>query len=94
MSKPLYFLDTTPAGLNSPLTTSFVFYGFLFPCRNQIIIAPEYTNTDSIFFSFDGITTHGRLLPQDAALNLTNKRNTGIWLKGNSGSQNVRVWAQ
>ena len=94
MSKPVYFLDTSSYGTNTPLTTSFVFYSFGFSVHNQIVVCPEYTNTDVVFFSFDGSTIAGRLNPQDAAVNLVNKRNTGIWLKGNSASQNIRVWAQ
>lgn len=94
MSHPVYFLDTTSFGLNAPLTTSFVFYSFGFTSKNQITVAPEYTNTDVVFFSFDGSVIAGRLNPNDASVNLEGKRNTGIWLKGNTGNQNARVWAQ
>lgn len=94
MSHPGYFLDTTDFGINIQLPIIFTFYSFGFPIKHQVIIAPEYSNNDVIFFSWDGINVAGRLNPQDASLNIVKKNNVGIWLKGNSVNQNVRVWGQ
>ena len=93
MSQPLYWLDTTTFGNSTPLTNSWVWYPFGFRSKTMVCIAPEYTNTDVVFFSIDGVNIVGRLNPQDSMVNLPNKRWIGVWLKGNSGSQNVRVWA-
>lgn len=95
MSQPLFYYDTGnfQGGINTPLTTSWIYLAFLFPTKVQITIAPEYSNTDVIYFSKDGVNIEGRLNPQDAMLNLPCKRRTGIWLMANSGNQNARVWA-
>lgn len=93
MSQPLYFYDSTAFGSNSALTTSFVKYNFGLKTKNMLCIAPEYSNTDVIFFSIDGVNIEGRLNPQDSMVNLPQRTLDGIWLKGNSGSQNFRLWA-
>lgn len=90
MSQPVYFYDGIVSGA---FTTSYTYVNFGFPSKNMIIVSAEPTNTDDIYFSFDGQVIHGRVTAGDAALNMSGKRNKGIYIKSKSGSQNARIWA-
>lgn len=89
MSQPLFFYDSLA---DIAFTTTYRYIPFGFVTRHNIIISPEPNNTDDIYFSFDGINIMGRLESGDAALNMNNKRDRGIYIKSKSGNQNARVW--
>ena len=86
MSQPVFYQTVTPA------TTSYVWYPFGFATKKMITIVAEKTNTANIDFSFDGVTLHGEL-ERGEPINLPEKRATGIYIKGASGSQSFRLWA-
>lgn len=84
MSQPQVFYDTAVQG---NFSTNWTYIPFGFYTKSQIIIAPYNTNTDDIFFSWDGSTIHGRVSVTAYAINLQDSRRNGIYIKTNSGSQ-------
>ena len=88
MSQPQIFYDTAVQGA---FTTSWLYIPFNFYTRSQIIIAPYSTNTDDIFFSWDGQNIHGRVSVTAYAINLQEMRRNGIWVKANSATQGAMI---
>lgn len=88
MSQPQLFYDTKVQG---SFTISWLYIPFNFYTRNQVIIAPYNTNTDDIYFSWDGHNINGRVSVSEYAINLQSMRRNGIWIKTNSGSQDATI---
>lgn len=90
MSQPIYFYDSKISG---QFTTTWQAFNFGIKSRCMVSVCPEAINTDSIYFSFDGSTVEGRLDPGDSSFNMSGKRNSVIYIKSKSGSQDGRIWA-
>ena len=74
------------------LTTSFQLFHFGFTPAAFSLANRETTGTNTVVFSLDGITVHGRLLPNES---FTNDRNpvSNIWLKYENGAPNYALFA-
>lgn len=92
MSQSHFFYDTKAPG-NSAFGTGWIYLPFGFLCRSFIILVPWADNTDDFFYSWDGQIIAGRIQVSMQAINLSNKRSTGIYLKSNSGTQNAMITA-
>lgn len=90
MSQPQYFYDSKVSG---SFTTAWTYLQFNFNTRNQIIISPYNTNTDDIFYSWDGQNIHGRVSVSAYAINLQEMRKSAIYIKSNSGTQDALIIA-
>jgi hypothetical protein len=88
MSQPQYFYDSKVSG---SFGTTYTFLPFGFMTRSQVIISPYNTNTDDIFYSWDGQNIYGRVSVSSYALNLQGVRRNGIYIKVNSGTQDALI---
>ena len=91
MSQPQYFYDSKVSG--SFASTGWTYFPFNFYALTQIIISPYNTNTDDLFYSWDGQNTHGRVQVSAYAINLQGMRRRGIWIKANSATQDALLIA-
>lgn len=88
MSQPQFWYDSKVSG---SFTTAWTYFPFNFYTRSQIIISPYNTNTDDIFYSWDGQNVAGRVSVSSYALNLQGIRRNGIWIKSNSATQDALI---
>jgi len=91
MSQPHFFYDSAVSG--GFASTGWVYLPFNFYARSMIIVAPYNTNTDDIFFSWDGVNVAGRVQVSAYAINLQNATRNGIYIKANSGTQGGMITA-
>lgn len=89
MSQPQNTYDSKVSG--SFLSTGWTYIPFGFLTNRQIDIAPYNTNTDDIFWSWDGQNVHGRVSVSTYAINLQGLRRNGIYMKANSGTQDALI---
>lgn len=93
MSQPHFFYDTEAQGNTQFPSTGWTYLPFNFYARSMIIITPYVTNSDDLYYSWDGVNIAGRVSVSAYALNLQNATRNGIYIKAKSGNQDGTVTA-